>query len=66
MITWGTSHISAHFSDELIYRSYCHQRMTFPEVPPERWALIYDNVPVMEERYLKTFIEKLFAENFDA
>jgi len=45
--------------DELVFRSYVHNRMTFPGVAPERWAKIFSNVPEMEERYLKTFILKL-------
>lgn len=45
--------------DELTFRSYVHNRMTFPDVAPERWALIFSNVPEMEERFLKTFILKL-------
>jgi hypothetical protein len=45
--------------DELVYRSYCYNRVMFPEVAPERWAKIFPNVPDMEERFLKTFIMKL-------
>ena len=45
--------------DELTYRSYCHNRMLNPEIDPEQWALIFPNVPEMEERFLKTFIMKL-------
>ncbi len=45
--------------DELVFRSYVHNRMTFPQVAPEGWAKIFSNVPEMEERYLKTFILKL-------
>ncbi len=46
--------------DELTFRSYAHQRIMFPEVEPEKWALIYGPAVVeMEERYLKTFILKL-------
>jgi len=45
--------------DELTFRSYAHQRTMFPDVQPERWAAIFQNVPAMEERFLKTFIAKL-------
>lgn len=45
--------------DELTFRSYAHNRMMFPDVQPERWAAIFQNVPAMEERFLKTFIAKL-------
>lgn len=45
--------------DELEFRSYAHNRMQFPEVPPERWAVIFSNAPEMEERFLKTFVLKL-------
>lgn len=41
---------------ELEFRSYVHQRMTFPEIAPERWALVFRNVPEMEERYQKAFV----------
>lgn len=56
--------------DELTYRSYVHNRITFPDVAPERWALIYPNVPDMERRYLMTFVLALTApeerEKYDA
>jgi hypothetical protein len=57
----------SHIFDEATFRSYVHQRMTFPGVSPERWATIFENVPEMEERYLKTFILKLMdvAEELD-
>ena len=45
--------------DELMFRSYAHNRIMFPEVEPERWAVIFSNVPEMEERFLKMFILKL-------
>lgn len=45
--------------DELTFRSYAHQRTMFPDVQPERWAAIFQNVPAMEERFLKTFIAKV-------
>lgn len=45
--------------DELTFRSYAHQRMMFPDVQPERWTAIFQNVPAMEERFLKNFIAKL-------
>lgn len=48
--------------DELTFRSYAHNRMMFPDVQPERWAAIFQNVPAMEERFLKTFIAKLMQE----
>lgn len=48
--------------DELTFRSYAHNRMMFPDVQPERWAAIFQNVPAMEERLLKTFIAKLMQE----
>lgn len=48
--------------DELTFRSYVHQRMMFPDVQPERWAAIFQNVPAMEERFLKTFIAKVMQE----
>lgn len=47
--------------DELDFRSYVHNRRMFPEIAPERWALVFRNVPAMEERYLKTFITKLMG-----
>jgi hypothetical protein len=37
--------------DELIYRSYIHQRVTFPHVEPSRWAKIYENAEAMEKRF---------------
>jgi hypothetical protein len=37
--------------DELIYRSYIHQRTTFPHVEPSRWAKIYENAEAMEKRF---------------
>lgn len=46
--------------DELTYRNYCHNRMLRPDITPENWALIYPNVPEMEERYLKQFVAELF------
>lgn len=46
--------------DELTFRNYAHNRMLSPHISPEQWALIYANVPEMEERFLKTFISKLF------
>lgn len=48
--------------DELTFRSYAHQRTMFPDVQPERWAAIFQNVPAMEERLLKTFIAKVMEE----
>jgi|GEM_PF-4377488 hypothetical protein len=54
--------------DELVFRSYVHNRMMSPDISPERWALIYGpSVADMEERYLKTFILKMMeaAEEFD-
>lgn len=45
--------------DELEFRSYAHNRMMFPDVAPERWALIFRNVPEMEERFCRTFILKM-------
>lgn len=48
--------------DELTFRSYAHNRMMFPDVQPERWATIFQNVPAMEERFLKNFIAKVMKE----
>lgn len=38
--------------DELIYANYAHNRAASPEVPVERWQLIYGaSTPAMEARY---------------
>jgi len=43
--------------DELKYRSYCYQRMTFPDVEPESWALIFGPAVVeMERKFLMQFV----------
>lgn len=38
-------------SDELIYRSYAFNREQFPNVAPERWSKIFQNVEQMEARF---------------
>jgi len=60
--------------NELNFRSYCSQRITHPEISPERWIAVFgDAVPEMERRYqegLDSFAVKLFTEmskeGFDA
>jgi hypothetical protein len=34
---------------ELLFRSYAHQRITFPHIAPERWAAIFPDQAEMEE-----------------
>lgn len=36
--------------DGLTYASYRANRLTFPEISPERWGLIFADVEAMERR----------------
>lgn len=42
---------------ETVYRSYVAQRRLSPEIAPERWAAIFDDVEAMERRYQEELFE---------
>jgi len=47
----------ADVANELIYRSYVAQRKHSPEIAPERWSAIFENVEAMEQRYQEELFE---------
>jgi len=44
--------------DELTYRSYRFNRDSSPDVTPEKWGLVFGNVPEMEARYQREKIDR--------
>jgi hypothetical protein len=47
---------------EVAYKSYVRMRMAHPEIEPEEWAWMMYGAAVVEfeERFLLTFVKKLF------
>lgn len=37
--------------DELIYRSYSYNRKLNPEIPADKWALIFPNATELENKF---------------